>query len=180
MSEHHGVAIFGWTRRVRYRVWQALHRLTAHVASDELAPVRDLLPSTGQALFLTMSRGDQRHSLDVHRALAATGCVDRDLLAAALLHDVGKGGRRVPFVIRPTIVLLKAWAPGTLRRLAGTGAFAPVPRWRRPVRDAWHHAELGACLAAEAGLAPRVVELIRTHHDPTGPAALLHAVDEAQ
>jgi hypothetical protein len=165
-------------QRVRYRIWQAWHRLRAHVAPEELAPVRALLPSAGQALFATMSRGDQRHSLDVFHALAATGCDDPDLLAAALLHDSGKGDGRVRFVMRPTIVILKAAAPGLLRRLAGPGALADVPRWRRPFRDAWHHAEWGAILAERAGLPPRVVTFIRTHHDPRGPAAALHAVDE--
>ncbi len=164
--------------RARYRVWQALYRLRARVSAADLVPMRRALPPAGQALFATMSRGDQRHSLDVHAALAATGCDDPDLLAAALLHDVGKGGGRVHFVMRPTIVLLRAGAPGLLAWLAGPGATAPVPRWRRPFRDAWHHAELGALLAAHSGLTPRVVELIRTHHDPNGPAAALHAVDE--
>jgi putative nucleotidyltransferase with HDIG domain len=164
--------------RLRYRFWQAWHRLMARVAPEDLAPVHDLLPPAGQMLFATMSRGDQRHSLDVFHALAATGCADRDLLAAALLHDSGKGAGRVRFVMRPTIVILKAVAPRTLRHLAGPGALADVPRWRRPFRDAWHHAELGAILAQQAGLPPRVVTFIRTHHDPNGPAAALHAVDE--
>jgi putative nucleotidyltransferase with HDIG domain len=165
--------------RIRYRLWQVWHRLTARVTEADLAPVRTLLPPGGQQLFATMSRGDQRHSLDVYAALAATGCADQDLLAAALLHDVGKGDHRVRFVMRPTIVLLKAGAPDLLLRLAGPSALAPVGWWRRPFRDAWHHAELGALLAERSGLAPRVVTFIRTHHDPTGPAATLHAVDEA-
>jgi putative nucleotidyltransferase with HDIG domain len=165
-------------RRARYRIWQAFYRMRAEISADDLATVGDLLPSAGQALFLTMSRGDQRHCLDVYADLVAAGEADRDLLTAALLHDVGKGGGRVRFVMRPTIVLLKAFAPGLLRRLAGESAFALMPRWRQPFRDAWHHAQLGAHLAEEAELVPRVVEMIRTHHDPYGPAAALHAVDE--
>ncbi len=164
--------------RARYRVWQALYRLVARVGEADLAPVRAYLPPAGQALFLTMSRGDQRHSLDVFAALTATGCDDRDLLAAALLHDAGKGNHRVRYPMRPAIVLLHAWAPRLLDWLAGPAATAPIGWWRRPFRDAWHHAELGAILAQRAGLAPRVVELIRTHHDPQGPAAALHAVDD--
>ena len=165
-------------QRVRYRVWQVRHRLLARVTEADLAPMRSLLPPTGQTLFGTMACGDQRHCLDVAAALAATGCTDRELLAAALLHDVGKGEHRVRFVMRPAIVLLKAGAPKLLQRLAGPSALAPVGWWRRPFRDAWHHAEWGAILAERAGLSPRIVTLIRTHHDPHGPAAALHAVDE--
>ncbi len=164
--------------RAAYRVWQVWRRLTARVTPADLAPVRDLLPPGGQRLFATMSRGDQRHSLDVYAALVATGCADRELLAAALLHDAGKGAGRVSFVMRPAIVLLKAFAPGVLRRLAGSGATDPVPLWRVGFRDAWHHAELGAILAERAGLAPRSVAIIRAHHDPHGPAAALFAVDD--
>ena len=164
--------------RMRYRVWQVWHRLTAQVGDADLAPVRALLPPAGQTLFATMTRGDQRHCLDVAAALAATGCTDQELLAAALLHDVGKGEHRVRFVMRPAIVLLKAGAPKVLQRMAGPSALTPVGWWRRPFRDAWHHAEGGAILAERAGLSRRVVTLIRTHHDPHGPAAALHAVDE--
>lgn len=165
-------------QRAAYRVWQVWHRLTARVTEADLAPVRDLLPPDGQQLFATMSRDDQRHSLDVYAALRETGCADRELLMAALLHDSGKGAHRVRFAMRPVIVLLKKGAPGMLRRLAGPGAHVSVDWWRRPFRDAWHHAELGAHLADQAGMPPRVVELIATHHDPTGPAAELHAVDD--
>lgn len=166
--------------RARYRLWQVWHRLTARVTAADLAPIRALLPPKGQDLFLTMTRGDQRHSLDVYAALAATGCTDPELLAAALLHDAGKGDHRVRFVMRPMVVILRKVAPSVLTRLAGPSAQAPVGWWRRPFRDAWHHAEWGALLAERAGLPPRVVLLIRTHHDPAGPAAALHAVDDEQ
>lgn len=166
--------------RVVYRIWQAVHRLTAHVTEADRAPMRSLLSPAGQNLFLTMSRGDQRHSLDVCAALVANGDTDREMLAAALLHDVGKGSHRVRFMMRGLLVIMRQTMPKLLRSLAGPDATTPVIWWRRPFRDAWHHAELGANLAAQAGLSPRVVELIRTHHDPHGPAAALHAVDEAQ
>lgn len=162
----------------RYRVWQVIYRLQSRVTDADLAPMRTLLPPPAQQLFQTMSRGDQRHSLDVYSALVERGCTDQDMLRAALLHDVGKGDKRVPFVMRPTVVILKQWTPSLLYRLAGENAQVAVPRWRRPFRDAWHHAERGGLLATDAGLSPRVAELIRTHHDPTGPAAELHAVDE--
>jgi len=114
--------------------------------------------------------------LNVSYALRDQGCDDRELLAAALLHDVGKGSGRVRFWMRPVIVLLRALAPGLLRWLAE----APGSGWRRSFYAAWHHASIGADLAAEAGVSERAVLLIRTHHDPDGPAAGLHAVDDQQ
>lgn len=159
----------------RYRVYQVWRSLAARpLNADDHAILDATLPVAGRALFFTMSRNDQRHSLTVYRALRERGCDDADLLAAALLHDSGKGGGRVPFLIRPVVVLLRAFAPGVLRWLARS----PRPWFRRPFYYAWRHAEIGADLAARADLSPRVVTLIRTHHQPDGPAAELHAVDD--
>jgi hypothetical protein len=106
--------------------------------------------------------------------MRARGCTDTDLLAAALLHDGGKGAGRVRLWVRPPFVLLYRLAPGLLRWLARR----PTPFFRRPFYAAWHHAAIGAELAAAAGLSERTVLLIRTHHQPDGPAAELHAADE--
>ena len=129
----------GMRVRAVYRVSQAWHLLTARVQPEEQPFLDALLPPAGRALFVTMSAGDQRHCLNVCYALQEQSCQDADLLAAALLHDVGKGGGRVRF-------------------------------WMRPV--------IGADLAAMAGLSEQTVIFIRTHHDPHGPAAALHAVDD--
>lgn len=161
---------------VRYRVYQVWRSLAARpLDSGDHAILDATLPKAGRALFFTMSRNDQRHSLTVYRALGERGCADADLLAAALLHDSGKGGGRVRLWVRPVFVLLRAFAPGLLRWLARE----PETRWRRPFYSAWRHADIGADLAARAGLSERAVLYIRAHHQPDGPAAALHAVDDA-
>ena len=50
--------------------------------------------------------------------------------------------------------------------------------WQIALSYAWWHAEIGANLAANASLSERTVLYIRTHHEPHGPAAELHRVDE--
>jgi hypothetical protein len=137
------------------------------------------LPAAALPLFQTMSVADQQHSLRVCRGLQARGCTDRDLLAAALLHDVGKAQGRVPFWTRPVIVIGKYWAPGLFARLVVYPEKGrPLPKWRRSLSYAWWHAEVGAELAAAAGLSERALLYIRTHHQARGPAAELHLVDE--
>jgi hypothetical protein len=158
-----------------YRVYQFWRSVAVRRLDDEDRSILDAtLSPGGRALFATMSLNDQRHSLTVYRALRARGCEDGDLLAAALLHDSGKGNGRVRLWVRPPFVLLKTFAPGVLRWLA----LRPEPFFRHPFYAAWHHAATGAELAAAAGLSERAVLLIRTHHQPNGPAAELHAVDE--
>ncbi len=161
---------------VRYRAFQLARSLAVRrLDATDQAILEGALPRGGREIFATMSPNDQRHSLTVYRALRSRGCDDPELLAAALLHDSGKGGGRVPLWVRPLVVMLRAGAPRLLAILARSAR----PWWRRPFYYAARHATISAELAAAAGLSERVVLLIRTHHDPHGPAAELHAVDDA-
>jgi len=126
-------------------------------------------------LFDSMSARDQRHCLDVYQALRDSGCDDRDVLTAALLHDAGKGhlgGAPVRLWHRVAYVVLAGTAPGLLARLARTGGLGTLR----------HHPEKGADLAAEFGAPPAVVELIRQHENrQAGERRLrrLRAADDA-
>lgn len=169
---------------IRYRLGQVKQQLglVAPLTMSEKAEVAARLSPAALALFETMSPADQRHSLRVCQGLQARGCTDDLLLMAALLHDVGKAGGRVPFWTRPAIVLGRRLAPRLLANLVVPPRdFAPqqrLSRWRRSLSYAWYHADVGADLAAAAGLPEQAVLYIRTHHQPHGPAAALHAVDE--
>ena len=61
------------------------------VTETERAELTRWLTPAQLALFESMHRADQRHGLDVVRALRADHQIDRDLLLAGLLHDCGKG-----------------------------------------------------------------------------------------
>lgn len=163
-----------------YRLWQVYQQLGSAppLNTKEHFEVASRLPASALPLFQSMSHADQRHALRVCRGLQARGCADEDMLAAALLHDVGKAEGRVPFWTRPVIVLGKRCAPRLLARLAAYPRHGQ-PRWRRSLGGAWWHAEIGADLAAQAGLSKLAVLYIRTHHQAHGPAAELHLVDEA-
>ncbi len=171
--------------RITYRLGQVRQQLgfVASLTPADTVEVAHWLPSSALLLFQSMSRADQQHSLRVCRGLLARGCSDKEMLAAALLHDVGKAEGRVPFWTRPAVVVGRRIAPRLLTRLAvcplhaeGTGK--EKAHWRRSLGYAWWHAEVGAELAAAAGLSERAVLYIRTHHQPDGPAAELHSVDE--
>lgn len=175
--------MFGAAQMVCYRLGQVRQQLgfVAALTAEERVEVAHWLPPRGLELFESMSPADQRHSLRVCRGLLARKCSERDMLAAALLHDVGKGAGRVPFWTRPVLVLGKLLLPRLLKRLVVSPAFwteRNVPAWRRALSAAWWHADIGAELAAAAGLSQRTVLYIRTHHQPDGPAAELHLVDE--
>src|SRR6266568_4014580 len=168
-----------WLSSIAYRLEQVRQQLgfVAPLTGEDYEEAARVLPSSAAlSLFCTMSPADQQHALRVCRGLQSHGCTNEDMLAAALLHDVGKAQGRVPFWTRPAIVLGKKLAPQLLSRLVIHPT--PIPKWRQSLSNAWYHADIGADLAASTGLSERAVLYIRTHHQPGGPAAALHAIDE--
>jgi type IV secretory pathway TrbD component len=158
-----------------HRVSQFVSHLTARVSADDEATAHRMLPPSAWPLFDRMPVADRRHGLDVAARLLGGGIDDRDVLSAALLHDAAKGSR-LRLWHRIVGVLLEAFAPGLLARLA-----------RRDPRatNAWHlylrHADLSADAARQAGLSERASAFISgsvTEAD-VQLAAALHAADEA-
>jgi hypothetical protein len=122
------------------------------------------------ALWRRMSAPDRRHAVGVARRVAgALPAPERPVLAAALLHDVGKVESRL----------------GTFGRVGATvvgltgGRQVAVGRVGRYLR----HDEIGAGLLAAAGSDPLTVAWAREHHMPperwTVPAAVGQALKAA-
>jgi hypothetical protein len=166
-----------------YRLGQVRQQLgfVKPLSKAERSEVAELLSGAALDLFASMSPADQRHALRVCQGLRARGSQERDILTAALLHDVGKASGRVPFWTRPVVVIARRCAPHALTRLTAYPVEeGRLPAWRRALSYAWWHAEVGADLAARAGLSARAVHYIRMHHRPDSPElAELHLVDEA-
>ncbi len=147
---------------VRYRTGQVLLSLRPAPAPSEVVEARKLLSEAELACFVAMEPRDRRHSLDVmrrvrERSSVGGGHASRDLLAAALLHDVGKG--RLLLCDRAAFVLLNALS----ERLGDALAVEHGMRWRRALWRIRHHARLGAARLVDAGSRPPVVELVARH-----------------
>jgi hypothetical protein len=158
-----------WATKIR----QFARHATARVSPAERALLDAWFTPAQARLFDGMHVADRRHGLDVAATLQAMGATDRDLLAAGLMHDAGKGSTG----LWPRVAwsLGEAWGPWVWRvagRLPGMG------RALARLRD---HAELSAALAAAAGCSSRTVELIRHQAAPTDPefGELLRRADEA-
>jgi len=145
-----------------HRVRQFLSALLARVSPDDLREADSVLPPGAQKLFRKMSLPDQRHSIAVMRTLRRRGHAEPELLAAALLHDVGKSAAWLTPVHRALIVLSRRLAPPALAWLT-----RGEPRgWRKPFIIHLRHPDLGAQWAEQAGCSLLTVRLIRRHQEP--------------
>ena len=166
-----GTGQAGPLERASYRVGQFLASLRPRVTDEEQACLGAWLPPMAVELFRGMPLRDQRHSLDVYHALRDAGCDQADLLAAALLHDVGKSvhdGRPIRWWHRVLVVLMEAARPGLVDRLASDVRDS----WRYPFYAQRHHPGQGAQLARQAGCSELTATLIAQHQDKlSGPPA---------
>jgi len=142
-------------------------------SAGEEAWAASWLGESEQALWRRMSGPDRRHAVGVARQVAVD-VADRPVLAAALLHDVGKVESRL----------------GTWGRAAATAAALILGRDRLatgPGRAARYlrHDVLGAALLEEAGSDKLTVAWAREHHlspdrwtVPADVGAALKAADD--
>lgn len=141
--------------------------------ADEAWAEAQLLPDE-VGLWRRLSNPDRRHAVGVARAVAASlgPSAGRPVLAAALLHDVGKivSGYRTPARVAATVV----WAAVGDDR-ADAWLERPPP-WRR-LAQYRRHPELGAELLRAAGADPLTVAWAAEHHLP--PARWSVPVDVA-
>jgi hypothetical protein len=170
-----------WTR-VRYRVTQFGRWILDSVRPVDRTYVRERLDTPELLdLFTRMSRADQHHGIAVARTLECRREHNPDLIAAALLHDVGKSRVRVSVWARVMVVLGEWLLPNAAARW-GQGEAKGLPR-AFVVRR--RHAAWGAEMTDGAGASAITVGLIRSHHEPDGAPtgtrrmlAALHAADE--
>lgn len=161
------VARSAWAR-ARYRARQLAWGWRERLAPEQIEQIRALLTPAELRLFVAMDDRDQLHSHRLLRGLLASAPApggaepSRALLAAALLHDVGKG--KLATRHRVAYVLLNAAAPRLTRRLERPDGAA----WRGALWRLRHHARLGAERLAASGSAPRVIALVAGHTSPPG------------
>ena len=151
--------------RLAYRThqfWNALLSPRKRINNESLLPY---LTPAQLCLFRRMQPSEQAHAYQIFKHLETSGQTNPDLLAAALLHDVGKILYPLSIFERVMSVLgnhlfrgaAQRWATGTPHGL------------RQPFVVAEQHAEWGADLASQAGANVLTVELIRHHQDPQLP-----------
>jgi hypothetical protein len=137
---------------------------------DEAWALSSLLEGE-QSLWARMSGPDRRHAVGVAREtvqLLQPGSPPREVVAAALLHDVGKVESGLGTFARVGVTVA-AMAAGRDRLLAWSASAAPQspPSWRARTGMYLAHDGLGADLLQSAGSDELTVTWAREHHLPS-------------
>jgi HD domain len=158
-----------WASKAR----QFLAHLLARVTTEERRALAAWTTPAELALFDGMHVADRRHGLDVVAYLRRAGVSDRDVLAAGLLHDCGKGDTGWP----PRV----AWSLGEKFGPWVHATASRIPGWGGAMTRLRDHAELSAAAVEAIGLPPFAVALVREQDAPSDPqfGRLFHAADEA-
>ncbi len=123
-------------------------------------------------LFFAQESRDVVHAANTARWLLDRGHDNRDLIQAALLHDIGKGAQRR----RDRVAHVVANVARVGRYVADPGS--PV-EMRRALARARGHAHAGAAMLAERGVDAHVVELVKMHHEGAREDGMLRLLQEA-
>lgn len=189
---------FGSFRHLAGRFFGALDR-RGPSPSEEAWALGWLLPGE-QRLWRRMSGPDRRHAAGVARDAASLlgwggvgpgsggGCGggggsgdargSREVVASALLHDVGKVESGIGTFGR-VAVTLAAIVLGRQRLALEPGRATQAPRWRRRISDYLAHDRIGASLLEEAGSHPVTIAWAREHHLPSEAWTVERRVAEA-
>lgn len=122
-------------------------------AEDDAWAMAQLRPGERQ-LWQRMSRADQKHAVGVARRVGAD---DRAVVAAALLHDVGKVDADLGTFARAAATLVGRRRGSRWRDASGI---------RGRIGRHLHHDAIGAGLLQDAGADPLTVAWAREHHRP--------------
>ena len=148
--------------RIPYRVGEFFRAVTARPNPELAEFASNHLPPSLLELFKGMSPYDQAHCVAVAQKVLEMGERDPDLIAAALLHDVGKSKIKLAVWYRVAAVLLK----DKLRFFACRTQGKPICY---SVYVQVEHPRIGSEMAREAGCSERCARLILYHQEKDPP-----------
>jgi putative nucleotidyltransferase with HDIG domain len=140
-----------------YRVRQFIWAICAKLTEADYVFIDEYLNSRERALFMSLPKFEQAHSLNVARDVLEEAqkknLYDELLIKAALLHDIGKINKGLNIYIKSILVIMDKLFPEFLKRFT----------WNKQVNAYYNHPEMAMeLLEGEDGY---IKYLIKNHHN---------------
>lgn len=162
-----------------HRIRQLLHAFTANMTADDTQLIAKYLSLKEQQAFYAMDINSQKHCVLVARTCrqliteqtASTTFSEskgksRQLLRAALLHDIGKVKGDLSTFERVMVVVINKLFPHLAARMSADSKNAGTKGLPHALYVHYHHSRLGQEKAAALGVETEVCTLIANHHCP--------------
>ncbi len=147
-----------------YRTRQFFGGVLARVTDADRREAAAVLNQAAYAWFTALPRDLQWHGVQVMHDLQRAGIEQREVLAAALLHDAGKSAGSSGPLVRAFIVLARHLAPDWSARRKELD-YRRAQGIDRVLAIAYQHPQIAAEQAAACGCDPVTIDLIRYHQD---------------
>jgi hypothetical protein len=154
--------------RIFYRLRQFWNAVTLKTEPLDFELAQATLNPAQTALFAKLIPADRQHSINTYNHLMKQGDCQPDLLAAALLHDIGKLRYEMSPWERALVVLCRRVLPRRADRWGSIppGGWDKLPGWHKAFIVTEQHDGWGAEMSLEAGASLLTASLIRYHHHP--------------
>lgn len=163
-----------------YRIHQFIRTIMPRIKPADVEWATNHLSLAASELFLSQSKAEQRHAIDVAKSILKASYplsyLDyQNLISAALLHDCGKSVVSIRLWQRVYIVLMHK-APKPLWSILEKGPSL----FSFPLKIYTRHSLWSEYLARKSGMNSIVCHLIREHHSPnTDLGRILQQADNA-
>lgn len=161
-----------------HRIRQLLHAFTANMAAEDRQFVAQYLSLKEQQSFYAMDVNSQKHCVLVARtclqllspqadstlAFSPDKVNSKQLLRAALLHDIGKIKGDLNTWERVMVVVIKQFCPKLAIRLSSDSHNGETTGLSHAIYVHHHHSRLGQEKAITLGVEDEVCSLIANHH----------------
>lgn len=138
------------------RFIQYFKALTANIGDKDYGFLNSLLNKKEREYFMRLPVFEMRHSLDVcYTLISKYGISDKELLKAALFHDIGKIKAKITVNKKSFAVLIKK-IPVLASYLEKRLYFLHVY---------YNHPVYGGAICKEMALGDRVIYIVEHHHD---------------
>jgi len=142
-----------------YRIKQFYWCITAKLDDEDIKFVNKYLNEEERKLFSMLIEYEQKHSIkvtrDVIKECEKRNIESKELIKAALLHDIGKITNRLTIIDKSAIVLLDKFTKGKLKKAKGI----------KKIEVYYNHGEKGVKLLMPYGYDERLLYLIKNHHN---------------